>query len=99
MLSVYQNVYQGLSTYKTKDMMKYIINQFKVLGKEAKDPEHYYQYRLSNETMSRIIALGLKTTYREEIQEVQSWSKVVQQDPYNCNHIKICQDVQTILNN
>ena len=59
-LSVYQTLYQGLSTYKTKDMMKYTINQFKVLGKEAKDPGHYHWHRLSNETMSRIIALGLK---------------------------------------
>ena len=59
-LSVYQTLYQGLSTYKTKDMMKYTINQFKVLSKEAKDPEHYHQYRLGNEMMSRIIALGFK---------------------------------------
>ena len=59
-LFVCQTLYQGLPTYKTNDMMKYTINQFKVLGKEANNPEHYYQYRLSNEMMSRIIALGLK---------------------------------------
>ena len=41
-LSVYQTLYQRLSTYKTKDMMRYTIHQFKVLGKEAKDPEHYH---------------------------------------------------------
>ena len=58
-LSVCQTLYQGLSTYKTKDMMRYIINQFKVLGKEAKEPEHYHQHRLGNEMMPRIIALGL----------------------------------------
>ena len=57
--------FQGPPTYKTKDMKDYIRNQLKAIGKEAKNPENYHHFRLSNEVMSRVIALALKRQPRE----------------------------------
>ena len=46
-------------------MKVYIRNQLKAIGKGAKIPECYHHFRLSNEVMSRVIALGLKGQPRE----------------------------------